>query len=94
MKPISEMTITEAFEVPTHIFVPYARAELGIETATELAQLLKVAPQTVWRWERDPALYESARNIEPQTRQVLLWMLQPGRPEEWPTPMKERQAAK
>ena len=67
-----------------------AREALGL-TPEELADLIGVAPQTVWRWERDPVQYpNSARPLPDFARKVIGWMLAPGRPKGWPkAPRKE-----
>lgn len=84
--PLHECTWEEFDQIPAWQLVPEAREQLNL-TAINLAALLGVDPQTVWRWERDPAVYPGSNRETPTTaRRVLFWMLRPGRPDEWPLP--------
>lgn len=80
------MNREELAKMPGHQLVAHAREELLL-TKVALAKILGIDEATVWRWEKDPeASPEGARRITPIARRVLLWMLEPGRPSDWPLP--------
>lgn len=86
---ISKTRRDELEAMPSHEFMARAMEELNV-SAEQVADLLGVAPQTVWRWSRDPAKYaDSSRNIDPTARRVLIWMMEPGRPACWPAPSRD-----
>jgi hypothetical protein len=84
--PLHTCTWQEFDDVPGWQLVPEARELLNL-TTTQLAAHLGVDPQTVWRWQRDPARHPDSHRVAPATvRRVLFWMLRPGRPDDWPLP--------
>ena len=59
-----------------------AREALGL-TAKALSHIMGVDISTVQRWEATGT--ETARAPHPIAVKVLRWMMQHGRPQEWPT---------
>ena len=58
-----------------------ARTSLGF-TQSQLGEILDTAPRTIRKWET------GERSPNPIACKVLAWMLQPGRPAEWPDTWK------
>jgi hypothetical protein len=86
-------TWAEFADVPGCVLVPAARKALGL-APDELADVLGVDKQTVWRWERDPVKFgKTSRALPPTARRVLFWMLRPGRPDAWPDAPKKGTAS-
>lgn len=85
---ISNCTDEELTAMAGHVLLEQATHKLGV-TAAQLADILGVATQTVWRWMRDPELFaSSSREIDPTARRVVIWMLRDGRPACWPAPAR------
>lgn len=58
-----------------------ARRKLGL-TLSQLSKILGVDERTIRKWEADHG--KSARAPNPVAANVMRWMMQDGRPKEWP----------
>lgn len=85
---IAAATDEQLLEMAGHDLLHKALTKLNL-TSQGLADILGVAPQTVWRWARDPEKFaDSSREIDPTARRVVIWMLRDGRPACWPAPAR------
>lgn len=61
-----------------------ARHKLGL-SVSQLGAILDTEPRTIRRWE------DGSRSPNPVAVQVMRWMMQRGRPREWPSPQEDKQ---
>ena len=79
---IQNTSVPELLTMPRQDLAFLCRETLQM-TQAELATLLRVHEKTVQRWEADPEVAAS-REMPDHMAQVLIWILRPGRPHEWP----------
>ena len=85
---LAAATDDQLLEMAGHEFLHAALTRLNI-TSDQLADVLGVSTQTVWRWARDPEQFgASSRSLDATARRVLIWMLREGRPACWPAPAR------